>query len=118
MGGNLRGSAINRPFVATQVASLSAAVHLIRMPKDHCLSVEPYVGVPALPGLPEIQHETALVSKLTLRFSSIPGNVNLGGGCLIIKSVKYVHQLTHIVNAVRSEDPTAVLKLLVIARSS
>jgi len=37
------------------------------------------------------------------------GSVNLEEGCLITKSVKYAHQLAHMVNAVRSGDPQPIV---------
>jgi hypothetical protein len=38
------------------------------------------------------------------------GTVELEEGCLITKSVKYTHQLAHMVNAVRSGEPKPVVR--------
>ena len=76
--------------------------------KDHRLSVKPFAAVPAVLDLPEIQREPASVSNVSSR-SSMRGNVDLEEGCLITKSVKYAHQLAHMVNAVGSGDPQPVV---------
>ena len=76
--------------------------------KDHRLSVKRFAAVPAVLDLPEIQREPASVSNVS-SLSSMRGNVDLEEGCLITKSVKYAHQLTHMVHAVRSGDPQPVV---------
>jgi hypothetical protein len=73
------------------------------------LSVKPFGAVPALLDLPEIQREPASVSNVSSRLSSLRGGVHLEEGCLVTKSVKYAHQLAHMVNAVRSRDPEPVV---------
>lgn len=46
------------------------------------------------------------------RLSSIRGGVDLEESCLVTKSVKYVHQLAHMVNAVRLSNPRPICVLL------
>lgn len=79
--------------------------------EEHRLSVKQFAAVPALLDLPEIQREPASVSNVSSRLlqSSMRGSVDLEEGCIITKSVKYAHQLAHMVNAVRSEDPQPVV---------
>jgi hypothetical protein len=80
--------------------------------KEYRLSVKSFAAVPALLDLPEIQRETASVSNVYSRhsrLSSMRGSVDLKEGCLITKSVKYTHQLAHMVNAVCSGDPQPIV---------
>lgn len=72
---------------------------------QHRLSVKEFAAVPAVLDLPEIQRDAASVSDVSPRSSKRGGIVDLEEGCLITKSVKYVHQLVHWVNAVCSGDP-------------
>jgi len=73
--------------------------------KDHRLSVKQFAAVPALLDLPEIQRKPASVSNVSSRLSSMRGGLDLEEGCFITKSVKYTHQVAHMVNAVRTRDP-------------
>ena len=77
--------------------------------EEHRLSVKPFAAVQALLDLPEIKRGPASVSNVSSRLLSICGSVNLEEGCLITKSVKYAHQLAHMVNAVRSGDPQPIV---------
>ena len=77
--------------------------------EEHRLSTKQFAAVQALLDLPEIQREPASVSNGSSHLSSMYGSVDLEEGCLITKSVKYAHQLAHMVNAVRSGDPQPVV---------
>jgi hypothetical protein len=79
--------------------------------KEHRLTAKQFASVPALLDLPEIQRVPASVSNVSSRLSSSGryGNIELQEGCLITKSVKYTHQLAHMVNAVHSVDPQPVV---------
>ena len=76
---------------------------------EHRLSVKPFAAVPALLDLPEIQREPASVSNVSSRLSTMCGGVDLEEGCLLTKSVRYTHQVAHIINAVRSGDPQPIV---------
>ncbi|KAF8801382.1 hypothetical protein BYT27DRAFT_7115088, partial [Phlegmacium glaucopus] len=80
--------------------------------EENRLLVKPFAAVPALLDLPEIQRQPASVSNVSSRLSSMRGSVDLEEGCLITKVVKYVHQLAHMVNAVRSGDLQPVQDVL------
>jgi hypothetical protein len=76
---------------------------------EHRLSAKRFAAVPALLDLPEIQREPASVSNVSSRSSIMRGGVDPEEGCLITKSVKYTHQLLHMVDAVRSGDPQPIV---------
>ncbi|KIM84707.1 hypothetical protein PILCRDRAFT_393899 [Piloderma croceum F 1598] len=77
--------------------------------RDGRVSVKPFASVPSLPvaNLPSIQRAQASVSNLSSP-RGVEGGVDLVEGCLVTKIIKYTHQLTHWVNAVRNEDPEPV----------
>jgi hypothetical protein len=78
--------------------------------KEERLTVKAFATVPALLDLPEIEREPASVSNVSSRSSmGVNLNVNFEEGCIVTKSVKYTHQVTHLVNAVRSRDPEPVV---------
>jgi len=77
--------------------------------KEHRLSVKPFAAVPALLDLPEIKRGPASASNVSSRLSPMRGSVDLEEGCLITKSVKYVHQLAHMVNEVSSGDSQPIV---------
>ena len=64
---------------------------------EYHLSVKPFAAVPALLNLPEIICGPATVSNVSCFSSMRSSSVNLMEGCLTTKSVKYAHQLAHIV---------------------
>jgi hypothetical protein len=81
--------------------------------EHHRLSVKPFASVPALLDLPEIRRQlepaTGTDSKVSSHLSPMHGGVGLEEGCLITKSIKYTHQLAHMVSAVRFGDPQPVV---------
>lgn len=78
--------------------------------RDGRLSVKPFASVPALLDLPQILRKPATVSNVS-SLSSIRGGIQLEEGCLITKSIKYTHQVAHLLNAVRSGDPKPIVSL-------
>ena len=64
---------------------------------EYHLSVKPFAAVPALLNLPEIICGPATVSNISCFSSMRSSSVNLKEGCLTTKSMKYAHQLAHIV---------------------
>ena|ERR1700722_10805094 len=71
-------------------------------------TVKPFAAVPTLADLPEIQQAPSSVSNIS-SFRGAGGGVDRAEGCILTKSVKYTHQLTHWVNAVRGGDPSEVV---------
>ena len=86
----------------TDIRNCSISMSLLT--NDSRLSVKPFAAVPALLDLPEIHRQPASVSNVSSR-SSVCSDVDLEKGCLVTKSVKYTHQVAHLVNAVRFGDP-------------
>jgi hypothetical protein len=72
------------------------------------ITVKAFASVPALADLPEIQQEPGSVSNIS-SFQGTSGYIDLAEGCILTKSIKYTHQLTHWVNAAHSGDPKEVI---------
>jgi hypothetical protein len=77
---------------------------------QHRITVKKFAAVPALLDLDEIQRQPASVSQVS-SFRGANDGVDLAEGCMLTKSVKYTHQLTHWVNAVRGGDPSEVVSI-------
>ena len=77
---------------------------------EHHITVKTFASVPALGDLPEIQ-QPGSVSKL----SPLPGtgSIDLAEGCILTKSVKYTHQLTHWVNSDSGNSSEIVSRQLI-----
>ena len=67
-----------------------------------------FAAVPALLDQPAIPRPSPTVSNAS-SFHELDGGVDLTEGCLVTKTVKYTHQLTHWVNAVQNGDPTEIV---------
>ncbi|KAF8809017.1 hypothetical protein BYT27DRAFT_7284830 [Phlegmacium glaucopus] len=78
------------------------------------ISVKPFASVPSLANLPSIQRAQASVSNVSSR-CRVEG-VDLSEGCLVTKSIKYTHQLSHWINAAQNNDPEPIagIKLLCV----
>lgn len=85
------------------------------------ISVKPFAEVPPLAAanLPPILRAQGSVSNVSSRHGAEEG-VDLAEGCLVTKTIKYTHQLAHLINAVRNEDPQPIasIKLLDIRSCS
>ena len=75
--------------------------------KEGHLSVKPCAFVPAVLNLPEIKRAPRSVSNVSLPSShrGPGGGVDLTEGCMLTKSVKYTHQLSHFISAIHKGDP-------------
>lgn len=67
------------------------------------LSVRPFASVPSLADLPPIQRAQASVSDAS-SLPGVEGCIDLSEGCFVTKTTKYIHLLTHWVDATRDED--------------
>jgi hypothetical protein len=85
--------------------------------KGNRISVKQFAAVPALLELPAVVRPDALVSNVS-SIQGAGGKVNLVEGCLLTKSIKYTHQLAHMVNAAHSGDSTLVVSENVISTNS
>lgn len=56
-----------------------------------------------LDSLPAIHRPLPSVSNVSSR-RGIEDGVDLAEGCLVTKTIKYAHQLTHWINAVQNDD--------------
>jgi hypothetical protein len=76
------------------------------------ITVKPFSVVPALAGLPEIEQEPGSLAAHNTSSRRVAGNgVDLAEGCIVTKSIKYTHRLTHWVSAVRL-DPTKAREIV------
>ena len=104
-------------YVLLFVSSLSFAIPsgnsltMSLLTKEGHLSVKTCAFVPAVLNLPEIKRAPRSVSNVSLRSShrGPGGGVDLTEGCMLTKSVKYTHQLSHLISAVRKGDPQPVV---------
>jgi hypothetical protein len=80
------------------------------------ISVKPFASVPSLANLPPIQRPQASVSNVSSR-RGVEDGVDLSEGCFATKTLKYTHQLSHWVNAVRNEGPEPIASFNLIGGS-
>ena len=80
------------------------------------VSVKPFASAPPLAGLPPIRRAQASVSDISSRRGLTDG-VDLEEGCLVTRNVKYTHQLTHWINAVRRGESETVVSTSFISGS-
>jgi hypothetical protein len=78
--------------------------------------VKPFASVPSLANLPPIQHAQASVSNVSSHHG-VEDGVGLSEGCFATKTLKYTHQLSHWVNAVRNEGPEPIMSFNLIGGS-
>jgi hypothetical protein len=73
------------------------------------ITFKTFASAPALADLPEIQQQPGTVSDISSLQGGHNSVIDLAEGCILTKSVKYTHQLTHWVNVVHSGDPREVV---------
>lgn len=73
------------------------------------ISVNPFARVPPLGGLPGITPAPASVDISSRR--GVEDGVDLSEGCLVTKTLKYTHEKTHWISAIRQGDPTQVVSM-------
>lgn len=72
------------------------------------ITVKPFAKVPplAVANLPQILPAQGSISNVSSHHGAeLEEGVNLAEGCLMTKTIKYTHRLTHLINAVGNEDP-------------
>ena len=90
--------------------------HMSPLSRQGRISVKPFASVPPLGDLPPIQRAQASVSNVSSH-RGVEDGVDLSEGCFVTKTLKYTHQLSHWVNAVRNEDPGPIASFNLIGRS-
>jgi hypothetical protein len=75
------------------------------------ITVRPFAWVPSLADLHEIQQEPCSISDVS-SVSVTDGPIDLAEGCMLTKSVKYTHQLTHWVKTACSGDAADAKELV------
>ena len=91
-------------------------IHVVRMTlftRNSRLTVKPFAAVPKILelGLEAIVWPTSTISS-RLSNHGEEHSVPRIEGCLITKTVKYTHQLTHWINTIKSGDPVEVLRMI------
>jgi hypothetical protein len=103
---------LNHNFIAAPPSSHLSTASLFTMSlltHEGRLTVKAFASVPALADLPEIQQQPGSVSNVSSLPAPSTTRINLAEGCILTKSVKYTHQLTHWVNGVHSGDSSEVV---------
>ena len=85
--------------------------------KDGRISSKPFAAVPALLNVPAIIRSGSSVSNVS-SFRGIGGGADLAEGCFVTKSIRYSHQLAHMLGAVRKRDPKPVVSRDIISVTS